>query len=91
MRTTLKQRHSIIDRQLTDLIQRRPDVQILEIASGLRRAAGTPSKISQYSLPRTGPRNGKIKTRALQQLDAQAPEVLTADIFTQDFEKIFRL
>ena len=91
MRTTLKQRHSIIDRQLTDLIQQRPDVQILEIASGLSpRSWNFRQKFPNIHYRELDlPEMAKIKTRALQQLDAQAPEVLTADIFTQDFEKIF--
>ncbi len=32
----------------------------------------------------------KIKTQALKQIDPHAPEVLTGDIFTQDFERIFQ-
>jgi len=35
MRTTLKQRHRMIDQHLTQLIEQHPDLQVLEIASGL--------------------------------------------------------
>ena len=92
MRTTLKQRHSIIDQQLTELIAQYPDVQILEIASGLSpRSWNFRQKFPQINYRELDlPDMAKTKTQALQQLDATAPEVLTADIFTQDFERIFQ-
>ena len=91
MRTTLKQRHSIIDDQLTQLIQQHPDLQILEIACGLSpRSWNFRQKFPQITYRELDlPDMAKIKTRALQKLDSEAPEVLTADIFTHDFEKIF--
>ena len=91
MRTTLKQRHSIIDDQLTQLIQQHPDLQILEIACGLSpRSWNFRQKFPQITYRELDlPDMAKIKTQALQKLDSEAPEVLTADIFTHDFEKIF--
>lgn len=91
MRTTLKQRHSIIDEQLTQLIQQHPDLQILEIACGLSpRSWNFRQKFPQITYRELDlPDMAKIKTQALQKLDSEAPEVLTADIFTHDFEKIF--
>ncbi len=91
MRTTLKQRHSIIDDQLTQLIQQHPDLQILEIACGLSpRSWNVRQKFPQITYRELDlPDMAKIKTQALQKLDSEAPEVLTADIFTHDFEKIF--
>ena len=91
MRTTLKQRHSIIDDQLTQLIQQHPDLQILEIACGLSpRSWNVRQKFPQINYRELDlPDMAKIKTQALQKLDSEAPEVLTADIFTHDFEKIF--
>jgi len=35
MRTTLKQRHSMLDSHLKKLIEQHPDLQVLEIACGL--------------------------------------------------------
>ncbi|MDA1255585.1 MAG: leucine carboxyl methyltransferase, partial [Proteobacteria bacterium] len=35
MRTTLKQRHTMLDHDLQELIQQYPDIQVLEIACGL--------------------------------------------------------
>jgi hypothetical protein len=35
MRTTLKQRHTMLDHHLEQLIQESPDLQVLEIACGL--------------------------------------------------------
>jgi O-methyltransferase involved in polyketide biosynthesis len=35
IKTTLLQRHQLIDRELTKLIQQHPDLQILELACGL--------------------------------------------------------
>lgn len=92
MRTTLKQRHSIIDQQLNTLIEQHPDLQILEIACGLSpRSWNFRQKFPQIDYRELDlPDMAKIKTQALQQLDAAAPEVLTADIFTQDFERIFQ-
>lgn len=92
MRTTLRQRHRIIDSQLTQLIQQQPDVQILEIACGLSpRSWNFRQKFPQLDYRELDlPEMAEIKTQALQQLDQQAPQVLTADIFTQDFERIFQ-
>lgn len=92
MRTTLRQRHRIIDNQLTQLIQQQPDLQILEIACGLSpRSWNFRQKFPQLDYRELDlPEMAEIKTKALQQLDQQAPQVLTADIFTQDFERIFQ-
>lgn len=92
MRTTLRQRHRIIDNQLTLLIQQQPDLQILEIACGLSpRSWNFRQKFPQLDYRELDlPEMAEIKTQALQQLDQQAPQVLTADIFTQDFERIFQ-
>jgi len=92
MRTTLRQRHRIIDNQLTQLIQQQPDLQILEIACGLSpRSWNFRQKFPQLDYRELDlPEMAEIKTQALQQLDQQAPQVLTADIFTQDFERIFQ-
>lgn len=92
MRTTLKQRHSMIDQELKALIQQYPDLQILEIACGLSpRSWNFRQQFPNINYRELDlPDMAKMKTYALQQLDDQAPEVLTADIFTQDFEKIFQ-
>jgi len=93
MRTTLKQRHSLIDRQLQQLIQQHPQLQVLEIACGLSpRSWNFRQQYNQIDYRELDlPDMAKIKTEALKKLDQASPEVLTADIFSQDFEKIFQV
>ncbi len=92
MRTTLKQRHSMIDHELTQLIEQHPDLQVLEIASGLSpRSWNFRQRYPHIDYRELDlPEMAKIKTEALRQLDAQAPTVLTADIFSQEFQSIFQ-
>lgn len=93
MRTTLKQRHTLIDCELTQLIQKHPQLQVLEIACGLSpRSWNFRQKFPTIDYRELDlPDMAKIKTQALQKLDQNAPEVLTADIFSQDFERIFQV
>ncbi|WP_180041787.1 class I SAM-dependent methyltransferase [Acinetobacter sp. YH12218] len=92
MRSTLKQRHAMIDQHLDQLIAQHPQLQVLEIACGLSpRGWNFRTKHSEINYRELDlPDMAKIKTQALKQIDPHAPEVLTGDIFTQDFERIFQ-
>lgn len=92
MRSTLKQRHAMIDQHLDQLIAQYPQLQVLEIACGLSpRGWNFRTKHPEIDYRELDlPDMAKIKTQALKQIDPHAPEVLTGDIFTQDFERIFQ-
>lgn len=91
MRTTLKQRHQMIDDHLSNLIQQYPDLQVLEIASGLSpRSWNFRQKYPNLNYRELDlPDMAKTKTAALKMIDASAPEVLTADIFTEELAQVF--
>ncbi|WP_180182660.1 class I SAM-dependent methyltransferase [Acinetobacter sp. YH01020] len=92
MRSTLKQRHAMIDQHLDQFITQHPQLQVLEIACGLSpRGWNFRTKHPEIDYRELDlPDMAKIKTQALKQIDPHAPEVLTGDIFTQDFERIFQ-
>ncbi|WP_180170958.1 class I SAM-dependent methyltransferase [Acinetobacter sp. YH12027] len=92
MRSTLKQRHAMIDQHLDQLIAQHPQLQVLEIACGLSpRGWNFRTKHPEIDYRELDlPDMAKIKTQALKQIDPHASEVLTGDIFTQDFERIFQ-
>lgn len=93
MRTTLKQRHQIIDNQLLELIKQHPNLQVLEIASGLSprgwnfRKQHPDIDYRELDLPDMA----QIKTQALQQLYQNSPVVLSADLFSEDFSRAFEV
>lgn len=93
MRTTLKQRHRMIDQHLTRLIEQHPDLQVLEIASGLSpRGWNFRQKFPHIDYRELDlPDMAKVKTLALRQIDANSPEVLSVDLFTADFEQAFQV
>lgn len=93
MRTTLKQRHRMIDQHLAQLIEQHPDLQVLEIASGLSpRGWNFRQKFPHIDYRELDlPDMAKIKTQALKQIDAHSPEVLSVDLFTADFEQAFHV
>lgn len=93
MRTTLKQRHRMIDQHLTQLIEQHPDIQVLEIASGLSpRGWNFRKKFPDIDYRELDlPDMAKVKTLALRQIDANSPEVLSVDLFTADFEQAFHV
>lgn len=93
MRTTLKQRHRMIDQHLTQLIEQHPDIQVLEIASGLSpRGWNFRKKFPDIDYRELDlPDMAKVKTQALKQIDANSPEVLSVDLFTADFEQAFHV
>lgn len=91
MRTTLKTRHTLLDEHLTQLIARYSNLQILEIAAGLSprgwwfRQHYPEIDYRELDLPAMA----EIKQAALQQIDSSQPDVLSADLFTQDFQQAF--
>lgn len=91
MRSTLKQRHQMIDAHLSQLIQQHPQLQVLEIASGLSpRSWNFRQKFPELNYRELDlPDMAKIKTQALQQINPDVPEVLTGDIFSESFQDIF--
>ncbi|GEA65000.1 methyltransferase [Acinetobacter lwoffii] len=93
MRTTLKQRHQMIDEHLCQLIEQHPQLQVLEIACGLSpRSWNFRQKFPEINYRELDlPDMAKIKTQALQQIDQHAPEVLTADIFSEELDCIFQM
>ena len=82
----------MIDQYLDQLIAQHPQLQVLEIACGLSpRGWNFRTKHPEIDYRELDlPDMAKIKTQALKQIDPHAPEVLTGDIFTQDFERIFQ-
>ncbi|HJF26725.1 MAG TPA: class I SAM-dependent methyltransferase [Acinetobacter lwoffii] len=93
MRTTLKQRHQMIDEHLCQLIQQHPAIQVLEIASGLSpRSWNFRQKFPQLNYRELDlPEMAKTKTAALRQIDQTAPEVLSADIFSEELAEVFQV
>jgi len=93
MRTTLKQRHTMLDHHLEQLIQENPDLQVLEIACGLSprgwwfRQHYPSITYRELDLPDMA----QTKQSALQQIEKNAPEVLSVDLFTEAFAQAFEV
>lgn len=93
MRTTLKERHTMLDNRLRQLIEQHPNLQVLEIAAGLSprgwwfRQHYPMIDYRELDLPDMA----NTKQTALKQIDANSPEVLSVDLFTEDFQKAFEV
>ncbi len=93
MRTTLKQRHTMLDHHLEQLIQENPDLQVLEIACGLSprgwwfRQHYSSITYRELDLPDMA----QTKQNALQQIEKNAPEILSVDLFTEAFAQAFEV
>lgn len=93
MRSTLKQRHQMLDQTLEALIAQYPDLQVLEIACGLSprgwwfRQQYPNIEFRELDLPNMA----AVKQAALKQLDPNSPDVLSVDLFTPDFATVFEL
>lgn len=91
MRTTLKIRHTMLDDQLIQLIQQYPNLQVLEIAAGLSprgwwfRKHYPEINYRELDLPEMA----QTKQQALKQIEQNSPDVLSADLFTPDFQTAF--
>lgn len=93
MRTTLKQRHSILDSHLRELIEQHPNLQVLEIACGLSprgwwfRQHYPNITYRELDLPDMA----ATKQAALQQIENNVDEVLSVDLFTDAFAAAFEV
>ncbi|AMW77861.1 leucine carboxyl methyltransferase [Acinetobacter sp. TGL-Y2] len=91
MRTTLKTRHTLLDEHLTQLIEQHPNLQVLEIAAGLSprgwwfRTHYPSIDYRELDLPAMA----ETKQASLTMINLNSPEVLSADLFTQDFKNAF--
>lgn len=91
MRTTLKQRHTMLDTHLKALIEQHPHLQVLEIACGLSprgwwfRQHYPDITFRELDLPDMA----ATKQAALQQIETHADEVLSVDLFTDAFATAF--
>lgn len=92
MRSTLKQRHRMIDEHLYQLLAQHPKLQVLEIACGLSpRGWNFRQKFRNLVYRELDlPEMARVKTQALQQLDPNSPTVLSADIFSAEFAQVFQ-
>ncbi|RSZ27648.1 class I SAM-dependent methyltransferase [Acinetobacter bereziniae] len=93
MRTTLKQRHTILDNRLHQLIDQFPDLQVLEIAAGLSpRGWWFRQQYAQIDYRELDlPEMATTKQAALKQIDPASPAVLSVDLFTQNFQNAFKV
>lgn len=93
MRTTLKQRHSMLDSHLKELIEQHPHLQVLEIACGLSprgwwfRQHYPNITYRELDLPDMA----ATKQAALQQIESHVDEVLSVDLFTDAFAAAFEV
>lgn len=91
MRTTLKTRHTLLDDHLTQLIEQYPNLQVLEIAAGLSPRGWWFKKqfpnidYRELDLPAMA----ATKQIALDQIGQNNPQVLSVDLFTEEFQKAF--
>ncbi|EEH67693.1 MULTISPECIES: class I SAM-dependent methyltransferase [Acinetobacter] len=91
MRTTLKQRHTMLDAHLEQLIRQHPDLQVLEIACGLSprgwwfRQHYPDIVYRELDLPDMA----ATKQAALQQIEENVEDVLSVDLFTEAFADAF--
>ena len=89
MRTTLRQRHALIDRQLDRFLAAHPDAQVLEIATGLsprgwRYRQKYPDLVYvEADLPDMA----DAKRRALAQFEQPAARIEGVDLFSVDFQQ----
>lgn len=91
MRTTLKERHIMLDDTLKQLIERYPNLQVLEIAAGLSpRGWWFREHFPQIDYRELDlPDMAKTKQTALKQINTASPDVLSVDLFTEDFKNAF--
>ncbi|AZM39342.1 class I SAM-dependent methyltransferase [Acinetobacter sp. WCHA39] len=93
MRTTLKQRHTMLDTHLEQLVQQYPNLQVLEIACGLSprgwwfRQHHPDICYRELDLPDMA----ATKQAALQQIEPHVDDVLSVDLFTEAFANVFKV
>ena len=90
MRTTLRQRHHLIDRQLDRFLSLHSDAQVLEIATGLsprgwRYRQKYPNLVYvEADLPEMA----AAKRQALSQIEKPAPRIEAVDLFGEGFQHL---
>lgn len=87
MRTTLRQRHTLIDRRLDYWLSQYPDAQILEIAAGLS-PRGWRYRQSHPGLTYVEadlPAMAAAKRQALAAVENPAPHIVGVDLFSDEF------
>ena len=90
MRTTLRARHALIDRQLDRFLSEHPDAQVLEIATGLsprgwRYRQKYPNLVYiEADLPEMA----AAKRLALSQIENPAPRIEAVDLFGEGFQHL---
>lgn len=90
MRTTLRQRHHLIDRQLDRFLSLHSDAQVLEIATGLsprgwRYRQKYPNLVYvEADLPEMA----AAKRQALSQIEKPAPRIEAVDLFGEGFQQL---
>lgn len=90
MRTTLRQRHYLIDQQLNCFLAEHPDAQVLEIATGLsprgwRYRQKFPNLVYvEADLPEMA----AAKRQALSQIEMPTPRIEAVDLFSEDFQHL---
>lgn len=90
MRSTLKQRHTLIDRQLDRALAQYPDAQVIEIAAGLSprgwryRMHNPHISYIEADLPTMA----NLKREALAPIEDPAPRVEAVDLFTDQWEQL---
>lgn len=91
MRSTLKQRHQMLDEQLEVLIAEHPDLQVLEIACGLSpRGWWFRQKYPHITFRELDlPDMAATKNAALKQFETNAPEVFAVDLFQPQLAEVF--
>lgn len=93
MRSSLKQRHEMLDDALKQLLEQTPNLQVLEIACGLSprgwwfRKHYPQIDYRELDLPAMA----HVKQQALQQIDPNSPEVLSVDLFSENFKQVFEI
>ncbi|MFU8926014.1 class I SAM-dependent methyltransferase [Acinetobacter puyangensis] len=91
IRTTLQQRHTLIDATLVDLLVQHPNLQVIEIATGLSPRGWHFRKhypgltYIEVDLPNMA----RIKKQALQKAGQPDAQVLAIDLFTPQIQDMF--
>ncbi len=90
MRTTLRQRHALIDRQLDRFLAEHPDAQVLEIATGLSpRGWRYRQKFPNLTYIEADlPEMAAAKRLALSQIETPAPRIEAVDLFGEGFQHL---
>ena len=91
MRTTLKERHQMIDDALIQLINIYPDLQVVEIAAGLSpRGWGFRKKYPNLHYIEVDlPDMAEVKKSALAQAEQPDAKVLAVDLFSPQLKDLF--